>query len=116
MAQALEQVQSLKYVYKSQPTKFTTPFAVVLADDPYITMGERFGTYRVNVQVELVAKLSASRTVIIDSLDEVIADVLDTVGSELALGVMESPNVVEIDGSNYLSIIFKTSKIYERTP
>lgn len=109
-------MESIKYVHKSPPTKLTAPFAMVMPDEPYITQGERFGTYKVNVVVQLVVKHSASRTIVIDSLDDVIADVLNTVGSTLAIGEMESPEVRDIDGAAHLSIRFKTSKIYDRTP
>lgn len=103
-------------VFTEWPETFTPPALVVVEADPFITPGNRLGTYKANFEVFLFVR-DGSNKVMTESLDDLVVGCLNALrtpasGDGWNIGDIAQPELVAIGGSQFYATQITINKSF----
>lgn len=102
--EVLEAIETVAtYTYDGWTDQINTPCLVIAPDEPYVTLGARYGEKEINIRVFMIVKNTASLAKANADLDELIDSTLDKLlEEEYATGNVDQPETFTIGNTNYL--------------
>lgn len=103
-------------VFTEWPESFTPPALVVVEADPFITTGNRLGTYKANFEVFLFVK-GGTNQAMTESLDDLVVGCLNALrrpanGDSWDIGDIAQPEPIVIGGSRFYATQITINKSF----